>query len=72
MAAGQVLLGRPPLPQGLLLSQGLPLGSALLQLLYPGLGGALLFPGVFQLGGKLRLAAQGLVQPGLLLLQLGD
>ena len=71
-AAGQVLLGLPPLPQGLLLFQGLPLGSALLQLLYPGLGGALLFPGVFQLGGKLRLAAQGLVQPGLLLLQLRD
>ena len=71
-AAGQVLLGLPPLPQGLLLFQGLPLGSALLQLLYPGLGGALLFPGVFQLGGKLRLTAQGVVQPGLLLLQLGD
>ena len=48
------------------------MGPALLQLLYPGLGGALLLPGVFQLGGKLRLAAQGLVQPGLLLLQLGD
>ena len=71
-AAGQVLLGLPPLPQGLLLFQGLPLGPALLQLLYPGLGGALLFPGVFQLGGKLRLTAQGVVQPGLLLLQLGD
>ena len=72
LAGGQVLLGLPPLPQGGLLFQGVPLCLALLQLLQAGLCLTQLRPGVLQLGGQLLLTAQGVVHPEKLLLQGGD